>query len=407
MIEALLAAGKPNSPHQTNAAAELPSPGTLTTRNVSNITAQPIRWMWQDRIARGKLTIIAGNPGLGKSQITASIAAVVTTGGLWPVHRERCDVGDVVFLSAEDDPADTLRPRLEAAGADLSRVHVIDGVIAGYTGDGDRRERSFCLQEDTHALGRKLAELGNVAVVILDPITAYLGGTDSHKNAEVRALLTPLSELASRYNVAVIGVSHLTKAAGTQVLMRVTGSLAFVAAARAAYLVAPDPQDATKRLFVPMKNNVGPDTTGLSFRIESATISSPAGPLATSRVVWDSEPVTATADDVMNTGGSQRGHSVLDAARNWLKEILASGSMPAVEVFERAEGDGLAKITVKRASVGLKVQKQKSSRTGGWTWSLPPKGIKNSEEYQENVLSPFGDLDPLGASEQRLVEVEL
>src|SRR5579862_3079664 len=217
---------------------ELVNAGSLTTRRLSDIEAQPVSWLWPRRIARGKTTIIAGNPGLGKSQITASIAAIVTTGGRWPVDRSHCEPGDVLFLTAEDDPADTLRPRLEAAGADLTRVHVIDGVIRGYTGDGSGKSRAFSLENDLQALGAKLNELGNVAVVMIDPISAYLGNVDSHKNADVRSLMAPLGELASRHSVAIIGVSHLSKAVGAQALMRVSGSLAFVAAARAAYLVA-------------------------------------------------------------------------------------------------------------------------------------------------------------------------
>jgi len=206
--------------------------GSLITRRVSDIESKPVSWLWHGRIARGKVSIIAGNPGLGKSQVTASIAAIVTTGGRWPVDRSECTPGDVIFLSAEDDPADTMRPRLEAAGADLHRVHVMDAVISGYTGEGKQQNRAFNLQTDIEALSAKLAELEGVAAVVIDPITAYLGDVDSHRNAEVRALLAPLSDLAAKHRVAIIGVSHLNKAAGTEVLMRVTGSLAFVAAAR-------------------------------------------------------------------------------------------------------------------------------------------------------------------------------
>ena len=229
------------APHSPESHANTEHVGSLTTRCLLDIEAKPVCWLWPGRIARGKLTIIAGEPGLGKSQITASIAAVVTRGGRWPVEGQQCEPGHVLFLSAEDDPADTLRSRLEAAGADLNRVHIVDGVTAGYTGDGSRTNRTFSLQADVQALGLKLAELGDVAVVVIDPITAYMGDTDSHKNADVRGLLAPLSELAARYDTAIIAISHLTKAVGAKALMRVTGSLAFVAAARAAYLVTNDP----------------------------------------------------------------------------------------------------------------------------------------------------------------------
>jgi hypothetical protein len=119
--------------------------------------------------------------------------------------------------------------------------------------------------------------------------------------------MAPLSELAARHEVAIIGVSHMNKAAGTQALMRVSGSLAFVAAARAAYLVTKDPQDKNRRLFLPMKNNLGPDGTGLAFQIEGATVASTAGPLETSRVVWASDPVTVTADEAMEAETTTEG----------------------------------------------------------------------------------------------------
>jgi hypothetical protein len=387
-----------DAPLPLNPAARPAQGDSLTTRRISDIEAKPVRWLWQDRIACGKITIIAGNPGLGKSQITASIAAVVTAGGCWPVDGRQCTPGDVLFMSAEDDPADTLRPRLEAAGADLTRVHFVDGVPVGYTGDGVRTNRTFSIEADIQALGAKLAELGTVAAVVIDPITAYLGDTDSHKNAEVRGLLAPLSELAARHDVAIIGVSHLTKSVGAQALMRVTGSLAFVAAARAAYLVTADPQDKARRLFLPMKNNLARDSDGLAFRIEGATVPSPAGPLETSRVCWESQPVSITADEVMEA--ETAGHtSVLDEAKGWLLETLADGPVASEQIFRRATAEGIAKKTIYRASKALGVQKSKGSMTDGWSWSLPPNLAKSAEDAQENNLTKFGEVGHLRESD--------
>jgi putative DNA primase/helicase len=375
--------------------AQMTDVGLLNTRCLADIEAKPVRWLWPGRVARGKLTIIAGNPGLGKSQITASIAAVVTTGGRWPVDRQQSPHADVLFLTAEDDPADTLRPRLEAAGADLARVHVIDGVIRGYTGDGGRKSRAFSLEDNLQALEAKLAELGDVAVVVIDPITAYLGNTDSHKNADVRALLAPLGELAARHNVAIIGVSHLSKAAGMQALMRVSGSLAFVAAARAAYLVATDPQDKTRRLFLPLKNNLGPDATGLAFRIEGATVASPAGTLTTSRVCWETEPVSISADQALQAECPPERTTALDVAKEWLQDALAYGPLTAEDVSDRAKADGVSTKTLQRASKALKVQKQKSGMEGPWSWSLPPKMAKSAEDAQVSDVATFGEIGHL------------
>ena len=239
-------------------------------RSVSDIQAKPIHWLWKGRIARGKVSLIAGNPGLGKSQITASMASIVSNGGKWPVDRTECKAGQVVFLSAEDDPADTIRPRLEAAGAVLNKIFIVDA-IKDMNGDGEPVKRSFNLKTDLSKLGHLMDELNEVALLVIDPITAYLGGTDSHKNADIRALLSPLGDFASQYDVAVVCVSHLNKSGGADALMRVSGSLAFVAAARAAYLVAEDTEN-NQRVFLPMKNNIGNDGNGLAFDVVGDTL---------------------------------------------------------------------------------------------------------------------------------------
>jgi len=395
-----------NKPEHQAARAKAANTGSLTTRCFSEVEAKPVCWLWPGRIARGKLTIIAGNPGLGKSQITANIAAVVTTGGRWPVDRHQCNLGDTLFLSAEDDPADTLRPRLEAAGADLSRVHIVDGVIAGYAGDGSATNRFFSLQADIQALSTKLAELESVAAVVIDPISAYLGDTDSHKNAEVRGLLAPLSELAARHNTAIIGVSHLSKTEGKQALMRVTGSLAFVAAARAAYLVTADQQDKARRLFLPMKNNLGPDATGLAFRIEGATIGSPAGLLETSRVSWEPDSVRITADEAMQAESAFT-NSALGMAIDWLRETLDDEPVEAARVFELAKAEGIAEKTLQRASKSLGVRKVKVAMQAGWSWSLPPKVATSAEDAQVSDLTTFGGVDHLREPKDGMAEVLL
>jgi hypothetical protein len=386
---------------------QAPNGGSLITRVLSDIEAKPINLLWPGRIAHGKVTIIAGNPGLGKSQITASIAAVVTMGGSWPVDRGLCERGNVVFLTAEDDAADTLRPRLEAAGADPTRVHLVEGVVRGYTGSGASKTGIFSLQEDLEALETELMRIGNVAAVVIDPVAAYLGKTDSHKNAEVRGLLAPLCELAARQRVAVIAISHLSKMAGAKALMRVIGSLAFVAAARAAYLVASDPADNRRRLFLPMKNNLGPTSDGLAFRIEGATAYSSAGPLVTSRVSWESEPVTITADEALQAEYPPRRNSALDDARQWLHQALVYGSAPVSEIQRRAEAEGIALATLRRAARELQVKRVKSGMKGGWHWSLPgPKVLKSGEDAQEKNVSTFGDDERLREPEGAMAEEE-
>ena len=161
-------------------------------------------------------------------------------------------------LSAEDDPADTIRPRLDAAGADLERCHMIGAVR-----EADGRVRGFSIANDLARLEAALAEIADPALVIIDPITAYLGGTDSYKNADVRAVLAPLADLAARVGAAVVAVSHLRKSNEGAAILSVSGSLAFVAAARAAYLVIRDREAVGRNLLLPAKNNLGDDKTGI------------------------------------------------------------------------------------------------------------------------------------------------
>jgi|CXWL01.1.fsa_nt_gi putative DNA primase/helicase len=363
------------------------TPGAPTTasravfRRVADVQAQPIRWLWPGRIAQGKVSIIAGNPGLGKSQVTVSMAATVSTGGLWPVDGKCCEVGNVIILSAEDDPSDTIRPRLEASGADLSRVFILDAVLDGPLVSGGETPRAFNLKTDIDQLGSMLKEIGGAALVIIDPITAYLGTTDSHKNAEIRALLSPLAELAGQYGTAVVAVSHFNKNANTEALMRVTGSLAFVAAARAAYVVARDPESEARRLFLPLKNNLGNDQSGLAFTVESVQVESAIGMIETSRVVWESSAVTVTAEEAMKPQVHDDERSDLDDAKDFLRELLTDGPIPSKQIRGDAEGAGHAWRTIQRAQKALGVVAFKKGMKEGWLWKLDTPS--RSEECHE------------------------
>jgi hypothetical protein len=222
-------------------------------------------------------------------------------------------------------------------------------------------------------------------------------------------MLAPLIELAARHNTAIIGESHLTKAAGAQAqaMMRVTGSLAFVAAARAAYLVTSDPQDQTRRLFLPMKNNLGPDATGLAFRIEPATVQTPAGPMATSLILWQPEPVSVTADEVMAQAARPEETSALTEAMDWLREVLGDGAISAKDVTREAADAGISNRTLRRAADEVGVTRAKSGMRGGWTWSLPaPKVAKPPEDVQAKTSDTFGNLGHLREAKPQ-AEVEI
>jgi len=344
--------------------------GNFIMASVTNIFAEPVEWLWNQKIPQGKLTLLAGDPGLGKSLLTTYIAAVVSRGGKWPLEDSSSSLREVIFLSAEDDAADTLRPRLEAMEADLARIHVIQGVVSGFTGEGRQCVRMFDLQQDIDRLSRKLLEMPEVGLIVIDPISAYLGAKiDSHKNAEVRAVLSPLIAAIAERHVALIGISHLSKAANASALMRIIGSLAFAATARAVHLVVADAQNKARRLFLPLKNNLSPESIGLAFHIEGHQISSPRGPIETARIMWETEPVAMAADEALRaTAPSQ--NSVLAQATEWLLSILGQPT-PATQIMEDAAKRGIAEITLRRAAKNLRVEKRKERFSGRWMWSIP------------------------------------
>jgi hypothetical protein len=338
----------------------------LVIRRASDIVAVPVRWLWPNRLAIGKVTIIAGEPGLGKSQLTCAIAAAVTMGGDLPCNEGRAPSGSVIILSAEDDAADTIRPRLDAAGADSARVLIISAV----EGRDDAGRRTFSLQADLALLEDQIRRAGDVLLVVIDPVTSYLGKVDSHKNAELRAVLEPLGEMAARLGVAVLAVTHLSKSSnGGSPNNRFIGSIAFVAAARAAFIVARDPEDKDRRLFMPTKNNVGPDAAGLAFRI--GLIETTAG-IHAPMVMWEG-PTSVTAEDVLNARPKKDGSSPRrNDAEAFLKTILADGPLPVRRIESEAKEAGLVMATVRRAKDVLGVKTSKTALDGGWVWELPP-----------------------------------
>ncbi len=357
-------------------------------RRMADIEPVPIRWLWPERIAKGKVTMLAGHPGLGKSQTMISMAAIVTTGGTWPVDRAPCERGSVIILSAEDDAADTIRPRLKAAGADPERVYILDAVRE--TGrDGTVRQRPFDLTLDIDRLRELALKIGDVAMIGIDPITAYLGCTDAHRNAEVRAVLAPLAAMAAEIGAAIVCVSHLNKAGGTDAMLRVMGSLGFVAAARAAYLVARDPEDETRRLFLSIKNNLAEDRGGLAFRVQARDL---GDGIATSCVEWDADPVMMTADAALAPAGDLEGQTELEGARVFLRDLLSDGPVPSKQVRADADGAGYAWATIRRAgkALGVEAIKEGGHFGGGrqqWVWRL--KALKDTEDAYQNMIGAF------------------
>lgn len=366
--------------------AEFGSDGGIELIRLSDVQPEPVNWLWPGRFAIGKLSIVAGDPGLGKSFITLDIAARVSKGISWPDSpMAENPVGSVLLLSAEDDPADTIRPRLDAAGADSTRIMALATVK-----DRNGKPSPFDLTRDIPVLERAIAQIDGCRLVVIDPVTAYLGATDSHKNAEVRAVLARLSELAARYKVAVIAVSHLNKGAGPA-MYRTMGSLAFVAAARAAWAVTKDKDDQTgrRRLILPVKNNLGNDESGLAYMLRDNGGGIPC-------VVWESSPVTIRADEALAIDPKRKaGPTELDEAADWLSKQLVGGVVAQKTIQQDAKANGFSARTLRRASdkLGVVKEKERGVEHGQWFWSLP--GSPNLDPDGSST-GPLGHVGHLG-----------
>lgn len=349
------------------------APGLVPIR-ISDVKPEAVEWLWPNRIAIGKLTIIAGDPGLGKSQLTAFVAACVTTGRAFPNETENTTMGDVIMFSCEDDVADTIRPRLEATGADLTRICAIEEYR-----ERDGRPTPVNLVEHIAEIEKLLTANTQVRLVVVDPISAYLGKVDSHKNSDVRAALAPLQTMAQKHRVAVVAISHFNKSGGNgKATNAVTGSGAFVAASRATFIVTKgQASDEGLRLFVEAKNNLG-RAKALAFRIESRTV---CDGIEAPCIVFEDGEVDVNADQLLGAKSDDNNQSKRDEAVHFLRIELESGSVPTLEIKARARNAGIADKTLIRAKEKLGVQSAKEGYQGQWVWRLPydPQAIISSE----------------------------
>ena len=338
----------------------------------SELAPEAIKWLWTGWIAEGKMHILGGAPGTGKTTISMSLAATISTGGSWPDDTESC-VGNVVIWSGEDDPADTLIPRLIMAGADLSKIYFISGVT------DEVGHRAFDPSSDLDSLRRKLASIGGVRLLIVDPIVSAVAG-DSHKNAEVRRSLQPLADLASSMSCALIGLTHFSKGTGGRdPVERLTGSLAFGALARIVLVAAKyqeDDKDGRKtRLLCRAKSNIGKDDGGFEYHIQHANLDAYPD-VEASCVVWGGV-VAGEARELLSTADSYEidGSSIAEA-KQFLRNTLKDGSVPTKSIMNDAEGAGLSIATIKRAKKMLDVEAIKEGGRFGdckqqWVWKLP------------------------------------
>ena len=336
-------------------------------RCLADVEPESVTWVWKDRMPKGKLSEICGDPGEGKSTLVSEIVGCITTGRALPDDEPR-PVGTVLLLSAEDGAGDTIRPRLDRADADVSRVHILDGI------EQEGVLVPLDLQNPLHRvhLANEIRRLRPVLVVI-DPLSAYLGGTDSHRDSNVRVVLAPLAEIAESCGVAIVFVRHLNKGSGTKAIYRSGGSIGFVAAVRSSMLVGRVDEESDERAVLVVKSNLAAVPPAVGFTLKDGAFE------------WTGTPDVYASDLLRQDAGSDE-RSAKDEAADWLRAVLRAGPLAAEQVKAKAEKElNISPSTLGRAKklagVVSESARDERGRHEAWVWRL-------SDESLHQMVSP-------------------
>jgi hypothetical protein len=381
-----------------------------TAQTLAASTIHPARWewLWPGRIPLGTLTLFSGDPKLGKSLAALSLIAALSRGGPLPGGDGDAPVvapcGSALLLSAEDDPARTIVPRLIAAGADLDRVHLLaamrDPDFGGYAGGASgyvpAGERMPTLSpDDLRGIERRALALGDCRLIVFDPVSAYVGGP----GLDVRRVLTPLRQIAERLEAAVLLITHHNKwgGSGTSGKHRVMGSISYVGVCRADFLFLADPDDPTgrRRLMLDNGGNLAAGQPGLVYVIQ--------GKDDDAYVEWLPETIdldadaalarAATAGKIGATGKTARRRE----CEGWLRGHLAGGPKPAKECEQAALEGGFTRSVVAAARVALAVRCVRSGFGKGacYLWSLPEAEGESPERSDVGGEAHAAALSPM------------
>ena len=360
---------------------EIAAKQTPVVTLMSDVQPEMVRWLWPGWLPLGKLVVLDGDPSLGKSTLSLTFAAVVTTGGRWPDGASCDHPGGVVLLSAEDGLADTVRPRLDAAGADPTKVAAIEGVRVP-SGGGKSTVRPMSLADIDH-LRTTIGQVG-ARLLIIDVLMAFLPvGTDAHRDQDVRRILHRLGEVATEAGCTILLLRHLNKTRGSDALYRGGGSIGIVGAARAGLLVATSPDDETQRILAPTKSNLGAMPRALAYELAD----SPEHGCA--RVIWRGS-VDHTATSLLAESPNEDGPTDRTQAEEWLANFVDDnkGEVSARDAIRAAERDGIGKTTLTRARKRLGIVSGKPSFGGGWVWRVDEEPTKRPKNPGHAEMAP-------------------
>jgi hypothetical protein len=324
----------------------------LATVCLADVEREPVEWLWPGYILYGKLTILDGDPGMGKSTLLLDIAARVSAGAPMP-NGSICRPGGVLLLTAEDGLGDTVRPRLEAAGADLTRVAAICA------------DKLPSLPESVESIKKKILEI-EAKLVVIDPLSDYFSrNQDPYVDQDCRAALTPLSRVAAETGAAIVLIRHITKSGNGPAIHRGGGSIGMIAVARIGLIVVEDPDDEEGRVLAVAKCNLGHLAPSLAFHLESVDEN-------IGKIIWDGEsPHSANALVAASRENQQSGEGV--CRQQFLRALLSDGPKHHAEVVAeyRRAGFNVSEKTIQRDGDKLGVIRERSAWGGPMMWSLP------------------------------------
>jgi putative DNA primase/helicase len=331
---------------------------------LSDVAPKPIHWLWPQRIPLGKLTLLVGDPAVGKSLLATDIAARVSAGIPWPdLPNETNQPASVVLLCTEDDLADTVRPRLDAANADHRRIAAITSVKRNILSPLPVPLRTICLLPGLPHLETAIQNTPECRLVIIDPILPSLNLGAPPSNADTRAVIEPLAELAARHQVAVVAVHRAPRNTKGFILERLTAKLA-PGAARTVWALVHDADAPQRRLLVPVRNTLADNVQPLPCYVTlSKQHQVPA-------IDWVDEPVGISTQAALERAAAND-HQV--AAREWLRQKLDKGPIKAEEVLDDARYEGFSQQTVRKAFSQIQARRARSGfgPNGFWVWAAP------------------------------------
>lgn len=313
---------------------------------MSDVQAEPVEWLWYPYIPFGKITLIQGDPGEGKTTFVLAVASLFTTGSPMPERDDSLPPGTVIYQTAEDGLADTIKPRLTQVGADCSRVVVIN-------------ENDHPLSFSDSRIEQAIIKTG-ARLIILDPLQAYLGtDMDMNRANVVRPIFKKLAGVAERTKCAIVIIGHMNKATlPTKGMYRGLGSVDIAAAVRSILIVGRDKDNPNTRVMAHLKSSLAPEGSPIAFELDESGFR------------WVGA-YDISVDAILNGTSSEHEPTKEAQAVSLIMEMLRDGDLPCNEIYSRLDGHGISRRTVENAKrlAGVRAYRQGT----GWHWSLAPK----------------------------------